>query len=76
MGGHGPTIAGNPANIKEEDTDLSGKIRSIELIKHNPQTFYMSFFDLGNHFELVGGAKTMAFATVGGAIALSYFFAG
>ena len=76
MGGHGPIIAGNPANIKEEDADLSGKIRSIELIKHNPQTFYMSFFDLGNHFELVGGVKTMAFAAVGGSIALSYFFAG
>ena len=35
-GGHGPTIVGNPANIKEEDADLSGKVRSIELIKHNP----------------------------------------
>ena len=35
MGG-GPKIAGNPANIKEEDADLSSKIRPIELIKHNP----------------------------------------
>jgi hypothetical protein len=76
MGGHGPSIAGNPANIKEDDAALSGKIRSIELIKHNPQTFYMNFFDFNNHFELVGGVKTLAFAAFGGALATSYFFMG
>ena len=36
MGGHGPVIIGNQSNIKEEDADLSSKIRPIELIKHNP----------------------------------------
>ena len=35
MGGHGPHIAGNPDNAKEEDATLSAKIRPIELIKHN-----------------------------------------
>ena len=36
MGGHGHHIYGNPNNEKEEDGELSSKIRSIELIKHNP----------------------------------------
>lgn len=36
MGGHGTAIHGNPNNLKEEDADLSSRIRSIELIKHNP----------------------------------------
>ena len=76
MGGHGPSIAGNPVNIKEDDATLGEKIRSIELIKHNPQVFYKDFFDVNNHFELVGGVKTLAFAVVGGTFATSYFMMG
>jgi hypothetical protein len=76
MGGHGPAIHGNPANIKEEDSELSQKIRPLELIKHNPQMFHLNFFDFNNHFELVGGVKTAAFAALGGWLALSYFMGG
>jgi hypothetical protein len=77
MGGdHGPAIHGNNNNIKEEDSELSQKIRGIELIKHNPQMFYLNFYDVSNHFELAGGAKTAAFALLGGWIALSYFMGG
>ena len=76
MGGHGPSIHGNPANTQEDDSTLSEKIRPIELIKHNPQLFYLNFFDFSNHFELVGGVKTTAFALVGGWLALSYFMGG
>ena len=75
-GGHGPAIHGNPNNIKEDDADLSSKIRSIELIKHNPQIFYLSFFDLNNQYQIIGGAKTCAFALIGGWISLAYFMGG
>ena len=49
MGGHGPVIHGNPNNIKEDDADLSSRIRDVNLIKHNPQLFYLNFFDFNNH---------------------------
>ena len=76
MGGHGNSIAGNQNNTKEEDSTLSSKIRPIELVKHNPQLFYLSAFDMGSNFELVGGAKTLGFALTGGWLALSYFMGG
>ena len=76
MGGHGNSIAGNQNNTKEEDSTLSSKIRPIELVKHNPQLFYLSAFDMASNFELVGGAKTLAFALTGGWLALSYFMGG
>ena len=63
-------------NIKEEDAELSQKIRSIELIKHNPQLFHVDFWNLNNHFEIVGGWKTLSFAAIGGWISLSYFMGG
>uniref|UniRef100_A0A7S3CIL4 Uncharacterized protein n=1 Tax=Strombidium rassoulzadegani TaxID=1082188 RepID=A0A7S3CIL4_9SPIT len=77
MGGeHGSHLARNTENIKEEDSHLSQKIRPIELIKHNPQLFHLNFYDLNNHFECAGGAKTAVFALAGGYIALSYFLNG
>ena len=74
MGGH--SIHGNPANIQEDDSTISHKIRNIELVKHNPQAFYLNFFDFNNHFEIAGGAKTAAFALVGGWLSLTYFLGG
>ena len=76
MGGHGPVIHGNPSNIQENDADLSSRIRNIELIKHNPQQFYVNFFDVRNHYEIAGGASTCAFALVGGWLSLAYFMGG
>lgn len=49
------------------------RIRSIELIKHNPQAFYLNFWDINNHFEVAGGLKTCALGLLGGLIGLSYF---
>lgn len=73
MGGHGPAIHGNPNNTQETDAEMPSKIRSIELIKHNPQVFYLNFWDINNHYQILGGVKTCAFGVVGGLIALSYF---
>ncbi len=72
-GGHGPHIHGNPNNLKEEDNELSLKIRPIEFIKHNPQLFHLDPFDPNNLFQCAGGLKTTVFAVTGGLIALSYF---
>ena len=74
-GGHGPVIQGNPNNIEEADADLSLRIRSIELIKHNPQLFYLDFFNWQNHYEIAGGAKTVLFGLIGGQLSLMYFMA-
>ena len=74
MGGHGHVhIHGNHNNIKEEGSKLGEKIRNIELIKHNPQVFHLDFYDINNHYEIAGGAKTLAFALIGGFITLQYF---
>ena len=72
MGG-GPHIEGNPNNIKEEDAELSQKIRPIELIKHNPQLFHLEFWNAYNMFDILGGAKTCFLAVVGGTISTQYF---
>ena len=72
----GGNIHGNPENIQEADADLKQRIRPIELIKHNPQLFHLDFYDLSNHWAIVGGAKTAALAAIGGAISVAYFMGG
>ena len=76
MGGHGPHIAGNPDNVKEEDATLSAKIRPIELIKHNPQLFHLEFFNMANQYEILGGGKTVFLAALGGTLSVAYFLGG
>ncbi len=73
MGGHKHHIEGNPQNIKETDAELQGKIRRIELIKHNPQLFHLAPFSFNNIYDVSGGFKTLAFTVAGGLIAVSYF---
>ena len=73
MGGHGPAIEGNPNNMKEEDADLSSKVRPIEFIKHNPQLFHMDFWNASNMYTILGGAKTCFVGIVGGAVSTQYF---
>ena len=73
MGGHGPHIEGNQNNIQEEDANLSQRIRSIEFIKHNPQLFYLDFFNPQNHYEVAGGWKTLALSALGAWISFGYF---
>ena len=36
MGGHGPHLVGNDKNMKETDSEMAGKIQSVELVKYNP----------------------------------------
>ena len=55
---------------------MPSRIRSIELVKHNPQAFYLNFWDLNNHFAIVGGLKTLSLAAVAGLVSLTYFKAG
>ena len=74
MGGHGDAhIEGNHNNIQEEDSTISHKIRSIELIKHNPQLFHFDPWSVKNQYEIIGGTKTLAFGVIGGWIYLTYF---
>ena len=73
MGGHGVHIHGNHHNIKEDDATFASKIREIETIKHNPSMFANDAFCACTWYEIVGGFKTLAFAAIGGGVALSYF---
>ena len=38
--------------------------------------FYLNFWDINNHFEVLGGAKTLTYALAGGWLALMYFKGG
>ena len=58
----------NPNNVKEDDSEMAGKIRQIELIKHNPKLFYMNTFDVNNISTCLGGWKSH-FLTLDGAVA-------
>ena len=74
MGGHGGHgIHGYKTNIPEDDATFSHKIRNIETIKHNPNAFHLQFFNFNNQYEILGGAKTVAFALIGGWLSLAYF---
>ena len=73
MGGHGDAIHGNPTNIQETDEDIRGHIQNIELVKHNPQFFWLNFWDFNNHFEIVGGARTLGVALIGASLSYSLF---
>ena len=75
-GGHGPHIVGNPNNIQEADAELAGKIRSIELIKHNPQLFHRNLADPMTVCELMGGAKTAALGVGMGVLFAGYYLGG
>lgn len=75
MGGHGNHhhIEGNSKNIQESNEDLTAKIRSIELIKHSPNTFHMNAFTLSNIWTIIGGFKTGVCTLAGSAIAWQYY---
>ena len=72
MGG-GEAIQGNPSNIQESDSDIRGHIQTIELVKHNPQFFWLNFWDFNNHFEIIGGARTLGVAAIGASLSYSLF---
>ena len=42
-------------------------------MKHNPQFFWLNFWDFNNHFEIVGGARTLGVALIGASLSYSLF---
>ena len=75
-GGHGPHIHYNENNKKETDEDMRGKIQRVDLIKFNPQNFHMEFFDVGNMYQILGGAPTCIMGALGAAGSVMYYQAG
>ena len=51
------------------------KIRSIELIKHNPKHFALWPYDLGNIYTILGGWKTLTLSFTGSYVAYAYYLA-
>lgn len=76
MGGHdnhGHQEAHTPKGIQESDEEIVAKIRSIELIKHNPQAFHRDIFDLGSNVQLLGGGYWLASAGTGALFSYWYY---
>ena len=69
----GDAILGNPSNIQESEDDMRSHIQTIELVKHNPQFFWLNFWDFNNHFEIVGGFRTLGIAAIGASLSYSLF---
>ena len=68
--GHEGGHSGPPTN---GDLTLVYKIQPIDLVKHNPNIFWLSPFSVCSTYDIVGGHKT-AFLTVAGAsIAVKYY---
>lgn len=63
----------NPHAIAEADNELPQRIRSIELIKHNPNIFHVDPFNLCQVYEILGGSGTLATEFVGGAFGYWYY---
>ncbi len=55
----------NMNNIQESDGEMPSKIRSIDLIKFNPNMFYKSFTDASAYYEILGGFKWAVCAAAG-----------
>lgn len=75
MGGHGHDEhqRTNPNAIQESDDQMPLKIREIELIKHNPNMFHASPFNLGTTYQILGGFSWLASATAGGLFGYWYY---
>jgi hypothetical protein len=58
---------------QEADDQLPLRVRPIELIKHNPNLFHVSPFDLPAVFEILGGAPFAASTALGGALGFWYY---
>ena len=60
MGHKGETFQRNTSDesLKEEDSQMRFRIRSMEMIKHNPRAFYTYPADPSFAYEVMGGHKT------------------
>lgn len=75
MGGHGHHDLHHPNmdNIQEADGELAYKVRSIDLIKHNPNLFYMKALSPATWYEVLGGIKGTLCAVGGAALSWQYY---
>jgi len=75
MGGHGEHDLhhANSNNVMETDGELSAKIRSIDLIKFNPNLFHMNAMAPATWYEVLGGVKTGLTAIGGAALSWQYY---
>lgn len=77
MGGHGHDdhhhVHTNPHAIQESDEQMPLKIREIDLIKHNPNMFHVSLFDVGQAYSILGGASWLASTATGGLFGYWYY---
>ncbi len=76
MGGHGDHhghVKVNEYAVKEKDEDLVYKIRTIELIKHNPNLFHLWIWNPSNWYNVLGGTHFLLSTGLGGAIGWWYF---
>ena len=63
----------NHNNMQESDEDMQGKIQRIEMIKHMPNHWHMTFWNMRNMWTVLGDMGTAAYAAVGTSIAVLYF---
>ena len=63
----------NSHAVQETDTELTHRIRSIELIKHNPNTFHVDLYNLGEGYKILGGAGWSASTLAGAAFGYWYY---
>lgn len=63
----------NPHAVQEADSELPQRIRSIELIKHNPNLFHVGLGDVSKLFHIYGGFSTLACEFAGAAFGYWYF---
>lgn len=62
----------NSHAIPEGDGELPLRIRSIELIKHNPNLFHVPLFD-SQGYEILGGAGWLTGTVAGAAFGYWYY---
>lgn len=63
----------NPNAIQEADDQLPLRVRSIELIKHNPNLFHLDPFNPKNAFEILGGVPWAASTAIGATFGYWYY---
>lgn len=74
--GHGSdshNVKTNPHAIQESDQDLPYRIRSIELIKHNPNLFHVSNTNLAEGYKIFGGFGALNCGIAGGLFGYWYY---
>ena len=73
MGGHGHDhIVGNKNNMQESDEAMLDKIQRIELIKFNPNHFYLDPFQMSNVWSIMGGVPAFTMGALGSVVSYAY----